>query len=74
MRITSQQFVRVKILDSMEELSILTSSITSLENRFPQNNAIELKYCKSEEMIADILTKGLGRIQFEKLDRYETII
>ena len=30
-------------------------------------NAIELKYCKSEEMIADILTKGLGRIQFEKL-------
>lgn len=30
-------------------------------------NAIELKYCKSEEMIADILSKELGRLQFEKL-------
>lgn len=30
-------------------------------------NFINLNYCKSEEMIADILTKGLGRIQFEKL-------
>ena len=28
---------------------------------------IELKYCESEKMIVDILTKGLGRKQFEKL-------
>ena len=28
---------------------------------------IELKYCPSEYMIADILTKGLSRIQFNKL-------
>ena len=30
-------------------------------------NKIELKYCKSDEMIADILTKGIGKIQFAKL-------
>ena len=30
-------------------------------------NKIELKYCKSDEMIADILTKEIGRIQFAKL-------
>ena len=28
---------------------------------------IELKYCESENTIADILTKGLGRKQFENL-------
>ena len=27
----------------------------------------ELKYCKSDEMIADVLTKGIGKIQFAKL-------
>ena len=31
------------------------------------NNNIELKYCQTSEMIADMLTKGLGRIKFEKL-------
>ena len=30
-------------------------------------NKIKLKYCKSDEMIADILTKGIGKIQFTKL-------
>ena len=30
-------------------------------------NKIELKYCKSDEMIADILTKGVGKTQFAKL-------
>ena len=30
-------------------------------------NKIELKYCKSDKMIADILTKGIGKIQFAKL-------
>ena len=28
---------------------------------------IELKYCESENMVADILTKRLGQKQFEKL-------
>ena len=28
---------------------------------------ISLKYCASEDMIADMLTKGLGRTQFIKL-------
>ena len=30
---------------------------------------IELKYCQTEEMIADMLTKGLYRDRFEKLRR-----
>ena len=30
-------------------------------------NKIELKYCKSDEMIADILRKGIGKIRFAKL-------
>ena len=30
-------------------------------------NKIELKYCKSDEMIADMLTKGIGKTQFAKL-------
>ena len=30
-------------------------------------NKIGLKYCKSNEMIANILTKGIGKIQFAKL-------
>ena len=30
-------------------------------------NKIELKYYKSDEMIADMLTKGIGKIQFAKL-------
>ena len=30
-------------------------------------NKIELKYCKSGKMIADMLTKGSGKIQFVKL-------
>ena len=30
-------------------------------------NKIELKYCKSDKMIADILTKGINKIQFAKL-------
>ena len=30
-------------------------------------NKIKLKYYKSDKMIADILTKGIGEIQFTKL-------
>ena len=30
-------------------------------------NKIELKYCKSGKMIADMLAKGSGKIQFVKL-------
>ncbi|MCP3666765.1 MAG: hypothetical protein GY696_30425, partial [Gammaproteobacteria bacterium] len=32
-----------------------------------QARAIELEYCKTEDMVADILTKGLGRRRFESL-------
>ena len=32
-----------------------------------QNDIIELKYCRTEEMIADIMTKGIGKEKFLKL-------
>ena len=31
------------------------------------DNNIGLRYCQTNEMIADMLTKGLGRIKLEKL-------
>ena len=31
------------------------------------NGTVVLKYCKTEDMLADIMTKGLPRVQFEKL-------
>ena len=31
------------------------------------NGNIKVKYCKSEDMIADMLTKGLSYVQFDKL-------
>ena len=31
------------------------------------NKEIVLKYCRTDDMIADILTKGLGKIKFQKL-------
>ena len=31
------------------------------------NGKVELKYCKTNDMIADIMTKGLNGEQFEKL-------
>ena len=33
------------------------------------DETVELNYCRSEDMVADILTKGLGNISFEKLRR-----
>ena len=30
-------------------------------------NKIKLKYCQSKDMIADVMTKGIGRLQFNKL-------
>ena len=30
-------------------------------------NKIELRYCKTDKMTADVLTKGIGKIQFAKL-------
>lgn len=32
-----------------------------------KSNEIQLKYCQSGDMIADIMTKGIGRVQFDKL-------
>ena len=38
------------------------------------NNNIELKYCQISEMIADMLTKGHGRMKFEKLREMAGIV
>ena len=35
---------------------------------------IKLKYCQTSNMIADMLTKGLGKIQFEKLREMAGIV
>ena len=32
-----------------------------------KQNTISVKYCPSENMIADIMTKGLGKVTFEQL-------
>ena len=32
-----------------------------------ENGNVELSYCRTEEMVADMLTKGLGREQLRKL-------
>ena len=32
-----------------------------------EQNTISLKYCPSENMIADIMTKGLRKVTFEQL-------
>ena len=31
------------------------------------NGSIEVKYCRSEDMVADMMTKGLSFVQFTKL-------
>ena len=38
------------------------------------SNNIMLKYCRTSEMIADMLTKGLGRVQFEKLRKMAGVL
>ena len=38
------------------------------------NNNYEMKYCQTSEMITDMLTKGLGRIKFEKLRAMTRIV
>ena len=35
---------------------------------------IELKYCRTNDMVADIMTKGLCKMQFEKLRRMSGIV
>ena len=47
----------------MAEQSILLSSTTSSGS----SGKLELKYCKANDMIADMLTKGLSGEQSEKL-------
>ena len=38
------------------------------------DNNIKLKYCQTSDMIADMLTKGLGKIKFEKLRELTGIV
>ena len=30
-------------------------------------NTVSVKYCANEDMLADVMTKGLSKIQFQKL-------
>ena len=38
------------------------------------SGVVELKYCRTEDMVADILTKGLCRINFEKLRKMAGVV
>ena len=38
------------------------------------SGTIELKYCFTENMVADILTKGLCRANFEKLRKLVGVV
>ena len=46
----------------------------SFYTRTINDNNIKLKYCPTSNMIADMLTKGLGKIQFEKLREMAGIV
>ena len=46
----------------------------SFYTRTINDNNIKLKYCPISNMIADMLTKGLGKIQFEKLREMAGIV
>ena len=49
----------------MDALSLSTSGTTTYDSKFPR--ADSSKYCASEDMIADRLTKGLSCAEFKKL-------
>ena len=50
----------------MVEQNILTSSIIFVREQVGSGK-LKLKYCKTNDMIADMMTKGLSGEQFEKL-------
>ena len=51
----------------MAEQSILLSITTSSGSTEVNSKTLELRYCRTNDMIADMLTKGLSGEQFEKL-------
>ena len=66
MKTISQQLAWQRIHSSMAEQSTLLSSTTSSGSRLTVK-LCKLRYCKTNDMIVDMLTKGLSGEQFEKL-------
>ena len=61
-----------ELLNNLEvRNSIITLSIFDISYHFVpeqvKQNTISVKYCPSESMIADIMTKGLHKVTFEQL-------
>lgn len=57
---------------AMQEPSVLRARKThwnqvSFRQGTDKEGYVELSYCRTEEMVADMLTKGLGREQLRKL-------
>ena len=51
----------------MVEQSTLTFDIISFVRKLQMHGTVELKYCRTEDMVADMLTKGLSNVNFERL-------
>ena len=66
MKIISQQYVWQRTNNFTEEQSTLTSSIYHFIREKVLNETIELKYCPTNDMIADFLTKGLSHEKFAR--------
>ena len=64
MKTTNQPYVLLKILSITAKLNILILNIILLE---VLDSTIELKYCPTSDMLADILTKGLTNDKFSRL-------
>ena len=56
----------ISMTKNTDVLSISISSTTLFKNRSRMALAVQLRYCRSEEMIADMLTKGLCLEKFVK--------
>ena len=51
----------------MTGANILTRSIIILVNVWRMHGRIELDFTSSQEQLADVLTKSLGRVKFQEL-------
>ena len=74
LKITNQLFVWPEILSLMDEPNTLGSSIIHSSGEQVEKGTVELQYCPTEEMIDDMLTKGLSRDQFIKLQLMSGLI
>jgi hypothetical protein len=61
---TSLQFLSVRILFSTSEVNTLSFGITSFGSAW--RGKIQVEFVRSEEQLADLLTKALGRVKLHE--------